>query len=154
MSSRMPKGKHSNPAKKIGRPALPVEQAFNILRKMMTKSGGFAPSVEEYRAALNVHSKRTALRYLRRLHEHGFIKRRKGRHGLLLARLEPGDHTLLRRLKKAEEIRIGDWCCDPRGDPVRVTVDPEHPNDRVVISEHHHPHYRIDFGLVSEPPEV
>lgn len=45
----------------------------------------------------------------------------------------------LRRLKVGEKIMCGDWCCDPRTDPVRVI------SGGAVLSEHHHPFYRLEW---------
>lgn len=51
--------------------------------------------------------------------------------------------VVLRRLTMGEQIRIGDWCCDPRIEPQRVNFEQKrHP---VFISDNHHPHYRIIF---------
>lgn len=49
-------------------------------------------------------------------------------------------YVVMRRLKVNEKIHIGDWCCDPRSEePVRVLYEDKYS----VISETHHPHYRI-----------
>ncbi len=49
--------------------------------------------------------------------------------------------AVLRRLKVGELISVGDWCCNPHTEPVRVAV-----GEGIRITENHWPHYRIEYA--------
>ncbi len=64
--------------KEAGRPRLhSIDEAFEILVKLIARVGGHAPTMREYQAALKAGSTRTAFRYMRLLEDAGKISRRK-----------------------------------------------------------------------------
>lgn len=64
-------------------------------------------------------------------------KKRKKSAPTLTVKIRP--KAVLKRVQVGERIQSGDWCCDVR------SSEPVQTGGGVFLTEHHHPHYRIEF---------